>query len=83
MNYIPNKQPVGLRLTLGAMLSERKLMLENSSFKKKPEPISYDYFLMEILRKYIQSDDFVVLKEKIKWKDRLKLLLEMIMAAEK
>ena len=83
VNYIPNKQPVGFKITLAAMLSEKKLMLENSSSKKKPEPISYDFFLMEILRKYIQGDDFVILKEKTKWKDRLKLLLEMIMAVDR
>ena len=83
VNYIPNKQPVGFKITLAAMLSEKKLMLENSSFKKKPEPICYDFFLMEILRKYIKGDDFVILKEKTKWKDRLKLLLEMIIAVDR
>lgn len=72
-----------MKLSFAALLSEKKLMLENSSYKKKPEPISYDYFLMEILRKYVSSDDFVLLKEKIKWGDRLKLILEMVMAADK
>ena len=38
---------------------------------------------MEILRKYIQGDDFVLLKEKTRWKERLKLLLEMIMAVDR
>lgn len=83
VNYIPNKQPVGFKITIAALLSEKKLMLENSSFKKKAQLISYDYFLMEILRKYIQADDFVILKEKTKWKDRLKLILEMIIAMDK
>lgn len=62
INYIPNRQPVGLKLCFGALFSEKKLMLENSSFKKTPEPICYDYFLMEILRKYVASDEFVILK---------------------
>lgn len=38
---------------------------------------------MEILRKYVASDDFVLLKEKTKWTERLKLILEMIVAADK
>ena len=33
---------------------------------------------MDILRKYIAADDFVILKERVKWKDRLKLLLDVI-----
>lgn len=45
-NYIPNRQPIGLKLNFAALLSEKKLMLENSSDKKKPEPVCYDYFLM-------------------------------------
>ena len=83
VNYIPNRYPVSLHLTLGAMISERKLMLENSGNKKKGFLVSYDYLLMDILRKYIASDDFVILKEKIKWKDRLKLLLDVIIEVEK
>ena len=78
VNYIPNRNPVSLNITLSAMISEKKLMLENSSNKKKPELISYDYLLIDILRKYVASDDFVILKEKIKWKDRLKHLLDII-----
>ena len=55
INYIPNKQPIGLKLSFGALLAEKKLMLENSSFKKKPELVCYDYFMMEILRKFVSS----------------------------
>ena len=82
MNYIPNKHPTGLKLDFACLLGEKKLMLENSSFKKRPEPFCYDYFLMEVLRKFVSSEDFVLLKEKIKWQDRLKLLLEMVIAIE-
>lgn len=80
VNYIPNRHPVGLRITMNAMLSEKKLMLENSSNKRKPELICYDYFLMEIMRKFVQSDDFIILKEATKWKDRLRLILAMIIS---
>lgn len=38
---------------------------------------------MDILRKYVSSDDFVILKEKVKWKERLKLLLDLIIETEK
>ena len=83
VNYIPNKHPVSLNLTLSAMIAEKKLMLENSGTKKKSELISYDYLMMDILRKYVSSDDFVILKEKVKWKERLKLLLDLIIETEK
>ena len=58
-------------------------MLENAGNKKKSELLSYDYLMMDILRKYVSSDDFVILKEKVKWKERLKLLLDLIIETEK
>lgn len=74
---------MGFRLSFAALLSEKKLMLENSSAKKKADSVCYDYFLMEIVRKFVASDEFVVLKEKVKWVDRLRLILEMVVLADK
>lgn len=62
VNYLPNRQPIGIRLSFAALLADKKVMLENTTNKKKPDAICYDYFLAEILRKYVSSDDFVILK---------------------
>lgn len=45
--------------------------------------IYYDFLICEMIRNYISSDDFLILKEKVWWTERLKNMLEMIMSIQK
>ena len=57
-------------------------MLENRNQHKHLQLLNYDYFLMQAIRRFLTSDDIIVLKEKINWKNRLKYILELIKEEE-
>jgi hypothetical protein len=75
VNYIPNRFPFSLHLDFKLLLAQKKLMLENRNEHKNLELVNYDYFLMHGIKKCLSSQDILTLKERVSWKNRLKLLV--------
>lgn len=75
VNYIPNRFPFSFHLDFKLLLAQKKLMLENRNENKHLELLNYDYFLMQGIKKGLSSQDILTLKERVSWKNRLKLLV--------
>jgi hypothetical protein len=53
-------------------------MLENRNEHKHLELLNYDYLLMQAAKRFLSSQDILSLKEKVPWKNRLKMIIDMI-----
>ena len=62
VNYLPNPLPTGVRLDLSLLYSHKKLMLENRNDAKQLQNVSYDYLLMQAMRRYLSTQDIVLLR---------------------
>lgn len=82
VNYIPNRHPFSLHLEFSLLLAQKKLMLENRNEHKHLELLNYDYFLMQAIKKELTSQDILTLKERVPWKNRLKIIVEMLKEEE-
>lgn len=40
--------------------------------------LNYDYFLMQAMKRFLNVQDILLLKEKVHWKDRLRYIVDMI-----
>jgi len=82
VNYLPNPHPFSLHLDFSMLLATKKLMLENRNEHKHLELLNYDYFLMQAIKKMLNSQDILTLKEKVSWKNRLRILVDMLKEEE-
>ena len=76
--YVYNPHPEQFHFKLYSVLTTEKIKLEQ--YRPSPLPdLHYEYMVIEALKRFTNSEDFMILRDRFRPKDRLRHLLTQLM----